>query len=199
VTKAPSPSQQIPGHIVELFQLRESHSQKAERIFLSCTPAVFKNDLKAWSEIKKRIANHLRIPKHSVLACGSAMIGYSFIKERAFDAKTSDLDIAIVNSELFIRCIEETFVSTNSLTDETTFTRIAGQNSANLYKEALAKGRIYTKHLPQKAFRKNFDHLLRQATQTHAHLFNEITCAIYASEKLFIEKQTKIVELAGAL
>lgn len=66
------------------------------------TPAVFEGREDAYYEFRKRIATQFSINFHEVFITGSAKLGFSPYKMKAFDYD-SDIDIAIISSELYDR------------------------------------------------------------------------------------------------
>ena len=66
------------------------------------TPAVFEGNEDAYYEFRKRIANKFSINFHEVFITGSAKLGFSPYKMKAFDYD-SDIDVAIISAELYDR------------------------------------------------------------------------------------------------
>ena len=66
------------------------------------TPAVFNGDEDAYYAFRRRIADEFQVEFHEVFISGSAKLGFSPFKRRAFDLD-SDIDVAIVSAELYDR------------------------------------------------------------------------------------------------
>ncbi|WP_093383948.1 hypothetical protein [Rugamonas rubra] len=64
------------------------------------TPVVFGGNEDAYYEFRKRIANHFEISFHDVIITGSAKLGFSPHKSKAFDYD-SDIDVAIISGKLY--------------------------------------------------------------------------------------------------
>jgi len=69
------------------------------------TPAVFAGNEDAYYEFRKRIAKKFSINFHEVFITGSAKLGFSPYKMKAFDYD-SDIDVAIISAELYDRIME---------------------------------------------------------------------------------------------
>jgi hypothetical protein len=66
------------------------------------TPTVFRGNEDAYYEFRKRIAENFDINFHEVFITGSAKLGFSPHKRKAFDYD-SDIDVAIISSSLYER------------------------------------------------------------------------------------------------
>lgn len=64
------------------------------------TPAVFNGNEDSYYEFRKRIANKFQINFHDVIITGSAKLGFSPQKCKAFDYD-SDIDVAIISGKLY--------------------------------------------------------------------------------------------------
>ena len=71
-------------------------------------PAVFSGDEDAYYKFRKRIAEHFSIQFYEVFIVGSAKLGFSPQKKKTFDYD-SDIDVAIVSTDLYDRIMESIF------------------------------------------------------------------------------------------
>jgi hypothetical protein len=125
------------------------------------------------------------------------MIGYSFIKDRPFRPGDSDLDIAVISADLFVRCLEEANKVTRAYRDNTSFPRRDNVNVLDLFLDTAAKrGMVRLDLMPKCLFLTGIQQELRKATSVYSHLFSQINCAVYCSEFLFVQKQAGLVEIA---
>jgi hypothetical protein len=126
------------------------------------------------------------------------MLGYSFVKSKPFDPSTSDLDIAILNPILFIEMLEAAHSSTRGFSDLRGFSRTAAGSAFDLLSDGIVRhGMIYLNFMPNSPLVSQLRNGLNFIAKRHSALFGDLTCAVYASENLFIEKQQKIIEIAG--
>jgi len=93
----------------------------SRKIFLSYPTAIFHENYDVEFEIKDRIAETFKIPFTSIHIVGSAKTGYSFWKNREFLEKESDLDIAIISSQLFTKMLDYAYTITKGYTDNRNF------------------------------------------------------------------------------
>lgn len=66
------------------------------------TPMVFNGNENAYYEFRKRIADKFAINFHEIFITGSAKLGFSPFKKKAFDYD-SDIDIALISAALYDR------------------------------------------------------------------------------------------------
>lgn len=66
------------------------------------TPAVFDGDEDAFYSFRRRIADKFEVHFHEVFITGSAKLGFSPHKRKAFDLE-SDIDVALISSSLYDR------------------------------------------------------------------------------------------------
>lgn len=69
------------------------------------TPKVFDGAEDGYYEFRKRISERFEINFHEVFITGSAKLGFSPFKRKAFDLN-SDIDVAIVSAKLYDRIME---------------------------------------------------------------------------------------------
>ena len=75
--------------------------------FLTDSASYFSDKKEIYLEIKDQIALHLDVPTSLIRICGSAYWGRSYVSQELFRPSESDLDIAIIHSNLFVRCLSE--------------------------------------------------------------------------------------------
>jgi hypothetical protein len=69
------------------------------------TPYVFERREDDYYEFRKRISEKFEVSFHEVYITGSAKLGFSYHKDKYFDLD-SDIDVAIISSELFEKIME---------------------------------------------------------------------------------------------
>jgi len=138
--------------------------------------------------ILNEISEYFNIPIMNIQVCGSAKTGYSFHKKTQFSAATSDLDIAIVDSNLFLTYTEWVFKITKGLTDRTGFTTDRGSNF-NQYCNYIVKGIFRPDLMPSGRKRINWLKFFGQLSTKNKDLFASINAGIYMSQAFFEYKQ----------
>lgn len=105
-----------------------SHNEIVRKVYLTFhTSALVDNEEKQY-EILNEISQYFKIPINHVQVCGSSKVGQSFHKISTFSPKISDLDIAIIDSNLFLKYSEFVFEVTNGFSKNTKFTTSKGNN-----------------------------------------------------------------------
>jgi len=167
---------------------------KIVRQYYLVNPTVsFQPRLEKAHEILHAISEKFLVPISHIKVTGSAHLGYSFIKQRDFLEKQSDLDLAIIDARLYNFYFEKILADTwqYSKKDKFGYSYINSQKVHNLdmYKEWLTKGLIHEKYLPNidcvNEFKKFFNELSVNNTDT----FKSISACIYSSENTFKLKQ----------
>lgn len=145
-------------------------------------------------EILNEISEFFSIPITSIQVVGSAKIGHSFYKNTKFAAGISDLDIAIIDTNLYVSYVEAVFKLTKGFTELTLFTRPSGGNSTfNSYKSYLTKGMFRPDLMPSGVLRANWRNFFGKLSQKHTGLFKSINAGIYLSHTFFEHKQRSAI------
>src|SRR3569623_1109473 len=74
---------------------------RAQRIYFAEEPFAFRGRSDADFDIRHRISRHFECDFLDVAFCGSAHLGFSPIKDTVFVPGKSDLDVAIIDHNLF--------------------------------------------------------------------------------------------------
>jgi len=75
--------------------------------FLTDTAVYFSDKKNTYLELKDDISSELGLPLSEIRICGSAYWGQSFVNGLPFRPAESDLDVALVNGSLFVKCLSE--------------------------------------------------------------------------------------------
>lgn len=81
----------------------------ARKIYLSYPTHVFKNKQELEFELLDSISTHFNIPFKTIQVVGSSKTGFSYYKKKDFMEGASDLDIAIIDTNLFLSYSEQVF------------------------------------------------------------------------------------------
>ncbi|WP_437884467.1 hypothetical protein [Pseudomonas sp. LRF_L74] len=166
----------------------------ARKIFLAYPTAAFKNIEDTQFDILEEIKNFFKIPFLSIQIVGSSKTRHSLHKENIFTPGTSDLDIAIINQELFLRYMEISAEATNYYSDLTRFPRAHGQPTYNSFYKYMAKGIFRPDLMPKCSEKTNWNNFFGRLSSKHLHLFKSINAGIYSSEYIFELKQSQLIE-----
>ena len=128
-----------------------------------------------------------------VRICGSAYWGKSFSLGRDFLPGESDLDVALIDQDLFVRSLMEVRQVTRNYTNLTSFRR--GAESPNLFRDyAFNKGIIRTDIMPKTELKKHIDHAAASISKIYSDHFAKVSFLIYDCETSFIVKQIEPIK-----
>lgn len=170
-----------------------SAATMARKVFLSFPTHVFATDQDLEFELIDKIAQFFKVPFNGVQIVGSAKTGFSLIKNTAFDSIRSDLDIALVDRELFGKYWEIAFNRSDGF--EIGAFRLVGQSQGDAgerrkrFLKFLQKGVLSPDFFPQCVERAELESQFRDLSQGYSIHFAKISAFIYASETFFESKQ----------
>ncbi len=185
----------ITDYVTAQLSRSVSHRVISRRLYLYDFSAVFADSPDVGFLILNDIKEHFNIPFSSIKIAGSAQIGHSFHKDKDFTPGESDLDVAIINEQLFKEYFELAHTFTRGYTDNTKFDMRSGNNTFEAFKESLCKGMFRPDLMPN--CQKKTDHIsfFNRLSNKHLTLFKSISCAIYFSEHFFEFKQQDIIPI----
>lgn len=142
-------------------------------------------------KILNEISSQFKIPINHIQVYGSAKTGVSFYQNKPFTAQVSDLDIAIIDMDLFRRYSEFVFKTTNGLSNKSLF---RDQNSYKEYNDYILKGIFRPDLMPTSTKRADWFRFFGQLSMKHKNLFSSINAGIYFSQTYFEHKQISIIQ-----
>ncbi len=167
----------------------------AKKIFLSFPTYAFHEKLEAEFDIRNRISFFFSIPISSVQIAGSAKIGFSCHKSNVFDSKSSDLDVSMINEDLYLKYLKIAFEKTKGYTDCRQFGRTSGFISHETsFTKYLAKGIVRPDYLPRCKEQEEWFSFFNKLSAEYISYFKNINAGIYCSEYFFISKQSSVIE-----
>lgn len=140
-------------------------------------------ELENIAQIINIVSNELKVPYHDIKIIGSSHLGFSLVKPdkentiKFFDSNNSDIDIAIINKELFLDIFSLTMKTSNFYNDLTEF---KDRNSFNYYKKNVISGFIRPDTIGDKTFRSKW---LRFFDDISEEYNMKISAAIYLDEE----------------
>ncbi|WP_420578633.1 hypothetical protein [Ekhidna sp.] len=173
---------------------RRSHREIVRKIFLSFPTKVFIGNEERQFTIIDNIAFYFQIPLNSVQIVGSAKTGRSFHKNSTFNSQNSDLDVAIIDSSLFLKYSEYVFNQTKGFRDRSDFPIRDGRSTYEEYRQYLARGIFRPDLMPTGKKRANWNKFFGKLSSKNKDMFKSINAGIYFSEMFFEYKQTKVIE-----
>ena len=176
--------------IDEGLKAQRPHNEIVRKIYLTYPTAALVSNEERQFQILNEISEHFNIPIMNIQVVGSAKTGYSFHKKTTFNSLTSDLDIAIIDSSLFLIYTECVFKITNGFTDRSEFPIYDGTSTYQQYINCIAKGIFRPDLMPSGKKRLNWLKFFGQLSSKNKDLFKSINAGIYLSQTFFEFKQT---------
>lgn len=173
---------------------KKPHAEIVRKVFLTFPTLALIGDEERQFEIVNEISQYFNIPINSIQVAGSAKTGQSFHKPSKFTPKISDLDVAIIDTDLFVRYSEWVYKLTNGYSDKTTFSKFDGTSNYDEYIRYISKGIFRPDLMPTSTKRANWRKFFGQLSTKHKDLFKSINAGIYLSQTYFEHKQTSIIK-----
>lgn len=168
---------------------KKHHNEIVRKIYLTFPTAALVGNEERQFEILNEISEHFNIPIMNIQVVGSAKTGYSFHQRSFFNSKTSDLDIAIIDPNLFLLYTECVFKSTKGFNDRTGFPILDGRSTYQQYIGCVTKGIFRPDLMPTGKRRLNWLKFFGQLSDKNKDLFKSINAGIYLSQTFFEFKQ----------
>ena len=173
---------------------KKTHAEIVRKVLLTFPTLALIGEEERQFEILNEISQYFNIPINSIQVTGSAKVGQSFHKLSIFTPKISDLDVAIINADLFIRYSELVYRLTNGFSDKTTFSKSDGNSNFSQYTKYISKGIFRPDLMPTCTDRAKWNKFFGQLSSKHRDLFKSISAGIYLSQTYFEYKQTSIIK-----
>lgn len=170
-----------------------SAATMARKVFLSFPTHVFATNQDLEFELIDKVAQFFKVPFSGVQIVGSAKTGFSLIKNTAFDSINSDLDIALVDRELFAKYWEIAFTESDGF--KVGSFQLVGQSQGTAndrrkrFLQLLQKGILSPEFFPQCMERGELESQFQDLSKGYSKHFAKISAFIYASETFFEAKQ----------
>ena len=170
------------------------HSEIVRKVYLTLPTMAMVGDEERQFSILNKISLYFDIPIVNIQVVGSAKTGQSFHKVNKFTRKISDLDVAIIDSNLFQKYSEYVFKQTKGFKDRTTFPIVDGRSTYNEYVSYISKGIFRPDLMPTGKKRANWRKFFGKLSGEHKDLFKSINAGIYMSQAFFELKQSSIIK-----
>jgi len=176
--------------IEEGLKANRPHNEIVRKIYLTYPTNVLVGYEERQFQILNEISEHFSIPIMNIQVVGSSKTGFSFHKKTPFSPLTSDLDVAIIDGNLFQHYTEWVFKNTVAFTDRTSFPLCKGKSTYQQYINYVAKGIFRPDLMPAGEKRANWWKFFGQLSGKNKDLFESINAGIYFSQTFFEFKQT---------
>ncbi len=170
------------------------HNLIARKIFLTYPTKIFTGSEDLGFEICNVVSCFFKIPINHIQFSGSGKVGYSYFKNREFIPGKSDLDIAIVDLQLFNKYSEIVYGITKGFTDLTKFPTKDDTSVYHQYLRTLVRGFFRPDLMPYCPQKNEWFKFFNNLSSKYYKLFKNINAGIYASQYFFEQKQIDVVE-----
>jgi len=171
----------------------------ARKVFLSFPTFAFKDKEEMEFELLNSISNQFKIPINAIQVAGSGKTGYSFINDTDFNPSESDLDIAIIDPNLFQQYHEIVFRLTKGFSDLSGFKKEGDRNDYTAYRKYILKGIFRPDLIPACEAKKKWFNYFNKLSAKYIEFFLDINAGIYFSQLFFEFKQAENIELYKSL
>jgi hypothetical protein len=174
-----------------------AHTEIVRKVYLTYPTYAFIGDEEAQFEIMNKIANFFSIPINMIQITGSGKIGRSLHKERDFNPKISDLDISIINPDLFVKYMEIVFMVTDGHWNGSLFpvdVKVGGSVKES-YLAYLNKGMFRIDLMPTCPERAELRTFFSKLSTEYSSRFKNINAAFYLSQCFFEMKQRSAIKV----
>lgn len=169
------------------------YNEIIRKVYLAYPTKAFIGNEERQYVIMNEISCFFEVPIMSIQIAGSAKTGRSFHKQRDFSPGNSDLDVAIIDSNLFQKYMELIFNETRGYTDRSGFKIKGGKSTSDEYIAYLTKGIFRADLMPTGEARQSWSKFFGLLSANHGDLFKSINAAIYLSQVFFENKQRSII------
>lgn len=144
----------------------------------------------------EKICEFLKLPLSAIRVVGSGHTGFSLVKNTEFDRNKSDLDIAIVDSQLYLDLFELAFEITDGWRDVTKFSGSAQQQikTKENFLRYLRKGVIRPDLMPSSPKKADWENFFGKLGDEYSNFCNGISAGVYARELFMAAKQESAID-----
>lgn len=170
--------------------------QIARQLYFLSPSFAFNGNLDLQLSLYEKICNFLRLPLSAIRVVGSGHTGFSLVKNTAFDKTKSDLDIAIVDSQLYLNMFEFAFEITDGWKDISKFSgSVAKQKTTSTeFLKYLQKGVIRPDLMPSSPRKAEWDNFFGKLGDEYSDFCNGISAGVYAKELFMAAKQESALD-----
>ncbi|MFZ3004509.1 MAG: hypothetical protein WA071_29625 [Undibacterium umbellatum] len=172
-----------------------SRNELIRKIYLIYPTKAFVGEEEAQFRIFNKISVNFEVPIMNVQAAGSAKTGHSFHKQKLFTKGVSDLDVAIIDTRLFVIYMEMVLKETRGYSDRSGFPIKNNTSTFDEYIAYLSKGIFRPDLMPTCSLRSKYKDFFDLLSQENKGMFKSISAVIYMSQHCFESKQRSILKI----
>ena len=173
---------------------RQPYNEIVRKVFLTYPTKAFVGNEEQQYDILNHVADYFRVPITCIQVAGSAKLGHSIHKKTPFIPGQSDLDLAIIDCQLFAWHLEVGLKLSKGYSDGTSFPVRDGSSTQSEYLRYLARGIFRLDLMPTGPQRADWNNFFGRLSAKHATLFKSISAAVYLSQGCFESKQRSAIK-----
>lgn len=172
----------------------KSYDEITRKVFLTYPTKAFVGAEEREFEILNAVSIYCEVPITCVQVVGSAKIGSSIHKNTKFTPGQSDLDLAIINDQLYLKFLEVGVRASRGYADGTVFQKKDGSSTRLEYLRYLGLGIFRPDLMPTGPEKAEWANFFGRLTDKHLDLFKKITCSVYLSQGCFEHKLKSVIK-----
>lgn len=170
--------------------------QIARQLYFLTASYAFENQQNMQLGLYEKICSQFSLPLSAIKLVGSGHTGFSLVKGTPFDKTKSDLDIAIVDSELYLKLFELAFDTTHGWQDTSKFPgkSLHQKRNKECFLRYLRKGVIRPDLMPSSPQKAEWENFFGKLADEYSMYCNGISAGVYARESFMAAKQESAIE-----
>lgn len=180
---------EIKSALRNLGSLYKDRLDRLRRIYVENRSYALASNREVEFLIKRDVAKYFGIGHTDICFCGSAQLGFSVHKDRLFEPRKSDLDIACVSTSLFQAAWIDVIDTTKAFSDNTVFAGTKKADVETFKDQILRRGMIRVATMPRSNLSIRWRSFEDSLSRKHNTIFGSASIAIYMNEYAFCWKQ----------
>lgn len=180
-------SEMINANKIFFEKSEESIETIIKKIYLASPTINFIGNSELTYNILNEVSDFFNIPFKHIYITGSAQLGFSLKTLTKFQKGSSDLDLAIVDSNLYSKILNQIVIETESLRMKSGFKR--RNDSYTNYIENVSRGFIHPLYFPSGETKNEWDKFFSKLTIKNKKEYSKISACLFISEESFKIRQ----------
>lgn len=170
-----------------------SRFSAADIALLTTEPFIHRDYRDHLFQIYEEVSRYLVVPTRSVMLTGSAFTGRSYLKDKPFSPGESDLDLAVVDRDLFRELLLCAARATRYFRDQTPFSALSADSTGSqtfgaFRKYAFNRGILRPELMPDCEAKEHVLALTRDLSNRYVKMVSSVSIFVYGDEEYFVAK-----------
>jgi hypothetical protein len=169
--------------------------QIARQLYFLAPSFAFAGNTQLQLGLYEKVCEFLKLPLTSIRVVGSGHTGFSLVKDTPFDKTSSDLDIAIVDQQLYLDLFELAFEITEGWRDSSKFSGTPSEQreKKDSFLRYLRKGVIRPDLMPASPRKAEWENFFGKLADDYSNFCDGISAGVYARESFMAAKQESAI------